>query len=231
VKLVVALAVLSFGLVSCQTTTTKDDLKTPEQKVSYSIGVNLGKNLKKDDVKIDLDVFMAGIKDAIEKDSGLALTDEEMSQVMMQFQQEMMAKQQKKQTESASKNKKDGQDFLEKNKSKDGVKVLPSGLQYKIIKSGNGPSPKATDKVKTHYVGRLINGQEFDNSISRGEPATFEVKGVIPGWVEALQLMKVGDKWELFIPADLAYGDRGAGEAIPPGAALIFEVELLEIVK
>jgi len=231
VKLSVIVALLSFSLVSCQTgVTSKEDLKTQKDKVSYSIGLDIGKNMKANSVDIDADILLKGIKDGLEEKEGL-LTEEEIAQVMQDFQQDLMAKQMAKQKEEGDKNLKEGETFLEANKKKEGVKVLPSGLQYKVLKSGNGPSPKETDKVKTHYKGTLINGTEFDNSISRGEPAVFPVNGVIKGWTEALQLMKVGDKWELYIPANLAYGEKGAGGAIPPNATLVFEVELLGIEK
>ncbi|MHC1737308.1 MAG: FKBP-type peptidyl-prolyl cis-trans isomerase [Ignavibacteriaceae bacterium] len=229
-RLILIFAVFSFGLVSCQTV-TKDDLKTQEQKVSYSIGVNLGKNMKNDDLKVDLELFMQGVKDALEKDSALLLTDEEMTAVFTQLQQDMAAKQMKKLEESAAPNKKAGNDFLAKNKTNPDVKVTATGLQYKILSSGNGPSPKATDKVRVHYAGRLLDGKEFDSSIKRGEPAEFPLNGVIKGWTEVLQLMKVGDKWEVYIPSDLAYGDQGSQGVIPPGATLIFTIELLGIVK
>jgi len=230
VRLVILFAVFSFGLVSCQTV-TKDDLKTQEQKVSYSIGVNLGKNMKNDDLKVDLELFMQGVKDALEKDSALLLTDEEMQAVFTQLQQDMQAKQMKKLEETAGPNKKAGSDFLAKNKTNPDVKVTASGLQYKIITTGNGPSPKVTDKVKVHYAGRLLDGKEFDSSIKRGEPAEFPLNGVIKGWTEVLQLMKVGDKWEVYVPSDLGYGDQGSQGVIPPGATLIFTIELLGIVK
>lgn len=230
-KLSVIVALLSFSLVSCQTgVTSKEDLKTQKDKVSYSIGLDIGKNMKANSVDIDAEILLKGIKDGLEEKEGL-LTEEEIAQVMQDFQQDLMAKQAAKQKEEGDKNLKEGEVFLEANKKKEGVKVLPSGLQYKVLKSGTGPSPKETDKVKTHYKGTLINGTEFDNSISRGEPAVFPVNGVIKGWTEALQLMKVGDKWELYIPANLAYGERGAGGTIPPNATLVFEVELLGIEK
>jgi FKBP-type peptidyl-prolyl cis-trans isomerase FklB len=222
---------MSFSLVSCQTgVTSKEDLKTQKDKVSYSIGLDIGKNMKTNSIEVDSEILLQGLKDGLEGKDGL-LTEEEIAQVMQEFQQELMAKQAAKQKEDGEKNMKEGAEFLEANKKKEGVKVLPSGLQYKVIKSGDGPSPKETDKVKTHYKGTLINGTEFDNSYSRGEPAVFPVNGVIKGWTEVLQLMKVGDKWEVYIPADLAYGERGAGGTIPPNATLIFEVELLGIEK
>ncbi|HPO56823.1 MAG TPA: FKBP-type peptidyl-prolyl cis-trans isomerase [Ignavibacteriaceae bacterium] len=229
-RFIVLFAALSFGLVSCQTV-TKDDLKTQDQKVSYSIGINIGKNIKTDGLNLDLELFMQGIKDAMEKDSNFVLTEEEMQAVFAQLQQDMAAKQMKKLEEQAAPNKKAGAEFLAKNKTTSGVVATASGLQYKVISSGNGPSPKATDKVRVHYEGRLLDGTIFDSSVKRGEPAEFPLNGVIKGWTEALQLMKVGDKWEIYIPSDLAYGDQGSQGVIPPGAMLIFSVELLGIVK
>ncbi len=230
-RLSAIVVLMSFSLVSCQTgVTSKEDLKTQKDKVSYSIGLDIGKNMKTNSIEVDSEILLQGLKDGLEGKDGL-LTEEEVAQVMQEFQQELMAKQAAKQKEDGEKNMKEGAEFLEANKKKEGVKVLPSGLQYKVIKSGDGPSPKETDKVKTHYKGTLINGTEFDNSYSRGEPAVFPVNGVIKGWTEVLQLMKVGDKWEVYIPADLAYGERGAGGTIPPNATLIFEVELLGIEK
>ena len=157
------------------------------------------------------------------------LSEEEMRTVMTAFQKEMAAKQAEMMKSQGEKNKKEGEAFLAENKKKEGVKTLASGLQYKVIKEGTGKTPKATDKVSTHYQGTLIDGTEFDSSYKRGEPATFPVNGVIPGWTEALQLMKVGSKWQLFVPSKLAYGEKGAGPIIGPNAVLIFTVELLAI--
>ncbi len=203
-------------------------LKTEKDKVSYIIGTDIAKNLKKQGIDVDSEILFKGFKDAF-ADQKLALSDSEIQQVMMAFQQEMMAKQSKKAGELAEKNQKEGDAFLAANKKKDSVVTLPSGLQYKVIAEGTGRMPGLNDTVTTHYRGTLIDGTEFDNSYKRGEPATFPVKGVIPGWTEALQHMKVGAKWQLFIPANLAYGERGAGESIGPNATLIFEVELLLI--
>ena len=207
----------------------KIETTTPKQRVSYSIGVDLGNNFKRQNVYIDPKVMAAGIADAIAGKT--VLTEAEMREAMTKFQQEMMAKMQSGQKVDGEKNLKAGEEFLVANAKKDGVKTTASGLQYKVLKSGNGKTPKATDTVKTHYHGTLIDGTVFDSSVDRGEPVTFPVNGVIPGWTEALQLMKEGDKWQLFIPAKLAYGERGAGEKIGPNSALIFEVELLSIEK
>jgi FKBP-type peptidyl-prolyl cis-trans isomerase FklB len=204
-------------------------LKTEMEKVSYIIGTQIARNFKAQDVEVNLDALMMGLKDALEGKE-LALSQSEMQQVYTRFQQEMRAKIAAKRAEEAAKNLAAGKAFLEENKTKEGVKVLPDGLQYKIITEGTGPIPTADDKVKTNYRGTLIDGTEFDSSYKRKMPAEFTVKGVIKGWTEALQLMKVGAKWELYIPADLAYGERGR-PGIPPNATLIFEIELLEIVK
>ncbi len=206
-----------------------DTLKTEMDKVSYAIGTQLGQNFKRQGVDIRIGPLLRGLRDAIEGKQ-LALTDEQIKQVMQSFSQRMMAQRKEKQEAEAAKNLATGRAFLEANKTKEGVKVLPSGLQYKILKEGTGKSPTAEDKVKTHYRGTLIDGTEFDSSYKRGKPAEFPVKGVIKGWTEALQLMKEGGKWQLFIPSDLAYGQRG-NRNIPGNSTLIFEVELIEIVK
>ena len=207
---------------------TKPALTTEKDKVSYIIGTDIAKNLKKQGIDIDPELLFKGLKDAF-TDQKLLLSDEEIQQVMTSFQQEMMAKQSKKTGELAEKNQKEGDAFLAANKKKDSVVTLPSGLQYKVIVEGKGKMPALNDTVTTNYRGTLIDGTEFDNSYKRGEPASFPVSGVIPGWTEALQHMKVGSKWQLFVPSNLAYGERGAGQTIGPNAMLIFEVELLSI--
>ena len=211
-------------------------LKTELDKVSYVIGVKLGQNFKDQEIEVKIEPMMRGLKDAM-AGKKLALSGDEMQKIFMGFQQRMMAKQrelQKKQQElqkiEAVKNLAAGKAFLAANGTKKGVKVLPSGLQYKVIRKGKGKTPTADDKVKTHYRGTLINGTEFDSSYKRNQPAEFPVKGVIKGWTEALQLMKEGGKWELYIPANLAYGET-ARRNIPANSTLIFEIELLEVVK
>jgi FKBP-type peptidyl-prolyl cis-trans isomerase FklB len=203
-------------------------LKTEKEKVSYIIGVNIGRNLKTQSVDVDPDMVSKGMKD-VASSGKLLMTDEEMKATMTAFQQEMMKKRQEELEKVGGKNKAEGEAFLAANKKKPGVITLPSGLQYKVITKGKGKSPKATDKVTVNYRGTLIDGTEFDSSYKRGEPASFPVNGVIKGWTEALQLMKEGSKWELFIPPDLAYGEKGAGNVIGPNATLIFEVELLSV--
>jgi FKBP-type peptidyl-prolyl cis-trans isomerase FklB len=206
----------------------KEPPKTTKEKVSYSIGVNLGRNMKTQGIDIDQASLTQGIKDAF-SGSKTAMSDKDMEATMNAFQQEMMSKMQAKQKVEGEKNKKEGEAFLAANKKKEGVVTLPSGLQYKILKAGNGPKPTKDQTVKCNYRGTLIDGNEFDSSYKRDQSAEFPVGQVIPGWVEALQLMPVGSKWQLFIPSNLAYGARGQGQAIGPDATLIFEIELLSI--
>jgi FKBP-type peptidyl-prolyl cis-trans isomerase FklB len=203
-------------------------LKTDKDKISYAIGVNIGKSMRKDTVDIDPAIFSRGMKDAL-AGGKLLLTDDEMKVALTKLQTELRAKQEEAMQKTGEINNKAGQDFLAQNKTKEGVVALPDGLQYKILKAGTGPKPAATDSVVCNYRGTLLDGTEFDSSYKRGQPATFPVSGVIKGWTEAVQLMPVGSKWQLFIPADLAYGNRGAGPDIGPNATLIFEVELLSI--
>jgi FKBP-type peptidyl-prolyl cis-trans isomerase FklB len=203
-------------------------LKDQKDKISYSIGLDIGKNLKQQAIEVNLDALAAGLKHGT-TGTGAQMTEEQTREVMMAFQKEMMAKQQAKAAAAGDKNKKEGADFLAANKKKDGVKTTASGLQYKVIKDGTGKTPKATDEVTTHYRGTLIDGTVFDSSYDRKEPTSFPVNGVIPGWTEALQLMKEGAKWQLFIPSELAYGERGAGAKIGPNATLIFDIELLSV--
>ena len=203
-----------------------------KDKVSYALGMNiassLGANLKRQGVEINTDVLVQALKDGL-SGGKTKMTEEEARATLMQLQAELQSKQEEKMKLATENNKKEGDAFLAANKTKPGVVTLPSGLQYKIVKAGTGPKPAATDTVVCNYRGTLIDGKEFDSSYKRGEPATFPVSGVIKGWTEALQLMPVGSKWELYIPPDLAYGARGAGADIGPNATLLFEVELLSI--
>ena len=203
-------------------------LKTDKDKVSYAIGVNIGKSMRKDTVDVDPAIFSRGMKDAM-AGGKLLLTDDEIKATLTKLQTDLRARQEVAMQKAGEINKKAGDDFLAQNKTKEGVVALPDGLQYKILKEGNGPKPAATDSVVCNYRGTLIDGTEFDSSYKRGQPATFPVNGVIKGWTEAVQLMPVGSKWQLFVPTDLAYGNRGAGPDIGPNATLIFEVELLSI--
>ncbi len=226
-KIIIAAIILTLvsGISMAQ---KKNTPKTKKEKTSYSLGVNVGKNIKMQSLEIDSKFLLKGIKDALD-DSVLALSDKEIDELLASFQQEMMQKAQVKQKADGEKNKKEGDAFLAANKQREGVVTLPSGLQYKVITNGTGPKPTAGQTVVCHYRGTLINGTEFDSSIKRGQPAEFALGQVIKGWTEALQLMPVGSKWELYIPPDLAYGERGAGQVIGPNATLIFEVELLSI--
>lgn len=200
-------------------------------KASYAAGLNIGQNLKAQGVEIDAEEMARGIRDGL---SGAkpSMTPEEMQEVLTAFQKELQSKRVEMAKAESGKQLKAGQEFLATNAKKEGVQSLPSGLQYRVIKQGTGPKPKNSSVVKTHYRGTLIDGQEFDSSYKRGEPAEFPVNGVIRGWTEALQLMPVGSKYQLFIPAALAYGEQAPpGSIIPPNGTLVFEVELLEIVK
>jgi len=204
-------------------------LDTPKEKASYAIGLNIGRSMKKDEVEVDPEAVAKGIKDAISGAKPL-LSDEETQSVLTALQNDVRKHQQETYNQALTKNKQEGDTFLATNKSKPGVVALPSGLQYKVIQNGDGPKPTASDTVVCNYKGTLIDGTEFDSSYKRGQPATFPVGQVIKGWTEALQLMPVGSKWELYIPSSLAYGERGTqGGPIGPNETLIFEVELLSI--
>ena len=204
------------------------ELKTDKDKASYAIGMNIGQNLRKQSEVIDAAIVQRGMKDALAGDKTL-LTEDEAKAALMTLQASMRKKQEEQVQQMAETNKKEGDAFLAENKTKAGVVTLPSGLQYKILSEGTGPKPAATDSVICNYKGTLLDGTEFDSSAKHGGPATFPVSGVIKGWTEALQLMPVGSKWELFVPPDLAYGQRGAGGGIAPNSTLIFEVELVSI--
>ena len=202
------------------------EFKDLKSKASYALGQNMGKAFKTQGVDLDPDLLAKGIKEGL---AGTGkLSDEQIKETMMAFQTELQSKMAEVQQKKAAGAKAEGEAFFKTNGAKPGVITRPSGLQYKIIKDGTGASPKATDSVTVHYAGRLLDGTEFDSSIKRGEPATFGVGQVIKGWTEALQLMKVGSKWEVYIPSELAYGAPGR-PGIPPNALLIFEVELLGI--
>ena len=203
-------------------------LETPKDKASYAIGMNIAKGIQKQSIDVDPNIVARGLKDALAGGKTL-LTDDEATAAMKDLQAEMKKAQEEKMQLAGDANKKEGDAFLAANKAKEGVVTLPSGLQYKILTEGAGPKPTASDSVVCNYRGTLINGTEFDSSYKRGQPATFPVGQVIKGWTEALQLMPVGSKWQLFIPSDLAYGPRGAGRDIGPNATLMFEVELISI--
>jgi FKBP-type peptidyl-prolyl cis-trans isomerase FklB len=203
-------------------------LKTQKEKDSYALGLNIGRGLSKQPIDVDTPSLLRGLKDALAGAKPL-LTDQEVESALAELQTQVHAKQDQQRQQAGEANMKEGADFLASNKTKAGVVTLPSGLQYKILKEGTGPKPAATDTVICNYRGTLLNGKEFDSSYKRGQPATFPLNRVIKGWTEALQLMPVGSKWQLFIPPDLAYGPNGAGPDIGPNATLIFEVELISI--
>jgi FKBP-type peptidyl-prolyl cis-trans isomerase FklB len=205
------------------------ELKDQKDKVSYSIGLDIGTTLKRQLIDVNAELLNKGIQDGLSGNKAL-LTDEQVKETMAAFQKDMMAKQAAAKKANGEKNAAEGKKFLADNKTKEGVKTTASGMQYKVLKDGTGPVPKATDTVKVNYRGTTIDGTEFDSSYKRGQPASFPVNRVIKGWTEGLQLMKVGSKYQLVIPADLAYGERGAGSDIGPNATLLFDVELLEIV-
>lgn len=204
-------------------------LKNDIDSVSYSIGYSIGQNITAQGLEINREVFTQAVLSALDK-AQPALTDDQMTQIIVSFQQKKMKEKDEKLKTIGTKNKKEGEAFLEKNKTMPGVVTTASGLQYKILEYGDGPSPKLEDEVKVHYSGTLVDGREFDSSYKRGEPIEFNLQGVIPGWTEALQLMHIGDKWELYIPSDLAYGEIQRSELIGPNSTLIFTVELLDIV-
>ncbi len=201
--------------------------QTMEQKAAYTIGSNFIQSLKLQGIELDIDSVVQGVRDG--SSGNLALSQDEMKQALDAYKAKLIKEQEQTQQAAPGKNVELGQAFLAENKTKDGVTTLTSGLQYKVITTGTGATPKATDKVTTHYRGTLIDGTEFDSSYSRNKPTSFPVNGVIAGWTEALQLMHVGDKWQLFIPANLAYGNRAVGNIIKPNSTLIFEIELLKV--
>jgi FKBP-type peptidyl-prolyl cis-trans isomerase FklB len=225
VWIVVGIVLLMAGWAVAEDKVSLEDSKS---KVSYVIGYDVGENLKKQGVDIDPEIFMRALKDATSGNPS-AMTSDERLQTMTALQQEVKKRHEEELKKAGEANKKAAEEFFAENKKKEGVVTLPSGLQYKVITEGTGKTPKATDTVTVNYRGTLLDGTEFDSSAKRGQPATFRVNGVIKGWTEALQLMKEGSKWQLFIPADLAYGARGAGRVIGPDAALVFDVELLSV--
>jgi len=227
-KVKLLMTILGFGLLAGQAYAGEQpDLKTDKEKVNYAIGVNIIGNIKQQGVEIDLDLVMKGMKDAY-SGGKLPLSDEDLRIAIDRYQTAVRQKRSQMTAKAAEDNKKEGEAFLAKNKKKEGVVLLPSGLQYKILKSGDGRKPTDADTVECNYRGTLMNGAEFDSSHRTGKPASLKVSGVIPGWTEALKMMTVGSKWQIFVPSQLAYGERGSGR-IGPNATLIFEVELLAI--
>lgn len=227
-KILLASLLMSSASLSLASEPAKA-IETKDQKVSYGFGIVLGKRMKNDVPDLDLDLFTQGLSDGY-NGKAQQLTDEQVAQILSEYQRDLREQQMAKVQEIAKKNKELGEAFLSENKNKEGVVTLASGLQYKVLNEGKGVQPGPTDTVKVHYTGSLINGEVFDSSVERGTPATFPVNGVISGWTEALQLMPSGSKWQLFIPSDLAYGSNG-NRTIGPNETLLFDVELLEVVK
>jgi len=205
-------------------------LDTAKNRISYTIGVNIGQDFKTQKMDVDPEILLEGLRDSM-AGKDLRLSEEEMVSEIQNFQQEMQAKMAAEMEQMATQNKEEGEAFLAENAKKEGIVVTESGLQYKIIEPGEGDSPGPNDVATVHYRGTLTDGKQFDSSYDRGQPATFPVGGVIAGWTEALQLMKPGAKWQLFIPSELAYGPRGAGPDIGPNAVLTFDVELISVEK
>jgi FKBP-type peptidyl-prolyl cis-trans isomerase len=201
-----------------------------DDRASYSIGLNLGRNFRQQDVPVNLDYLLQGLRDGLSESAEALLDDTEVNSTLQEFQKQVVARQQERMAAEAETNRAKAEEFLAANQAKEGVTTTDSGLQYQVLTAGDGPKPAATDQVTVHYRGTLLDGTVFDSSYDRGEPATFPVGGVIPGWREALQLMSVGSKWMLWVPPSLAYGDRGTpGGPIGPNQVLTFEVELLGI--
>jgi FKBP-type peptidyl-prolyl cis-trans isomerase FklB len=203
-------------------------LKDQKDKISYSLGVDIGNSLKNLPVSVNLDLVVRGINDVLSA-SKLLMTEQEIRETMTVLQKELMDRYTEQMKVIGEKNKKEGELFLDANKKKEGVIILPSGVQYRVLKAGTGKTPTDDDTVTVHYRGILTDRTEFDSSYRRGQPATFAIKGIVPGWREALKLMQEGAKWEICIPPNLAYGERGVGSQIGPNATLIFEVELISI--
>lgn len=222
VLMVSGLAMVGIGLAGCD----RAKLDNEKAQYSYAIGHQLARNLKDQKVEIDVKAFNAAIKDVIE-DSEIRMTEEEMMMAIQQISESRREQDKKAAVDNLAK----GAAYLEKNKEKEGIEVTDSGLQYKVVKKGDGDRPKDTDLVEVHYRGRLIDGTEFDSSYERDEPARFPVGAVIPGWTEALKMMNEGSHYELTIPAELAYGERGSPPVIPPNSVLVFDVELLSILR
>lgn len=220
--------VLILLMLTTVSTFAAEPFKSEAEKIGYAIGMNIGMSMKMQELDIDSEQVAAGLNAAFKGEKTL-LSEDEMAQTLMAFQQQMQIRDMQKMAAEAQLNAEKSSEYLAANSNKKGVVTLKSGLQYRVISSGKGKSPTAASSVDVHYRGTLVDGTEFDSSYSRGEPATFPVGNVISGWTEALQLMKEGDKWELAIPAELAYAEQGAPPVIPPNSALIFEVELIKV--
>ncbi len=223
------IAAFCLLLAACQETRQEQPaLRNQKDSLSYAVGLDIGRNLKRQSLDVNVDVVARGISD-LYTGSKTVLTDSEAQSITAVLRRQVMARHAEERRAQGEKNLADGQKFLAENKAKEGVVTLPSGLQYKILKAGKGKRPGPNDSVVINYRASLIDGTEFDNTYKQGGPATFPVTGVLKGWTEALRLMPEGSTWELFIPPSLAYGERGAGQAIPPNAALIYELQLVSI--
>jgi len=223
------IVVLGCGLLICQASAQEPEaLKTAKDKQSYAIGVQMARTLKVQGFEVEPNVLVMGLKDELSGGKVL-VSDEDLRNILLALQEEMKQKQTQAQGAAAEDNKKAGETFLAENAKKDGVVTLPSGLEYKILRAGGGKKPAETDTVLCNYRGTFIDGKEFDSSAQAGKPVPFEIKAVIPGFKEALQLMPVGSKWQIFVPSTLAYGERGAGGVIGPNTTLVFDIELVSI--
>jgi FKBP-type peptidyl-prolyl cis-trans isomerase FklB len=229
-KIKLIAASLSLAMTTAVAATGDINLKTDNDKLSYTIGVDMGKNFKSQEIKVNPQVFVKGLQDGL-SGANPKLSQEQMKETLQKLQQQLIAKKISKFKQQAEVNKKKGDAFLASNKSKSGVVTLPSGLQYKVLEKGTGPKPSKDDSVVVEYTGKLLNGKVFDSSERTGKPATFKVSQVIPGWTEALQLMSKGAKWEIYVPSKLAYGQRGVGGPIGPNETLIFTIKLLDVKK
>ncbi len=229
VALIVLVILLPFlSLATDQEKNAETELKSFADKISYVLGQEIGNSFKESPTEINLEIFMEGVKDSFKNRKSL-IDPDEADQIKQEFSRQVQENRTQKTAALSEKNRQDADAFLAANKNKEGIVTTDSGLQYKVLKKGDGPKPQKTDRVTVNYSGTLLDGTEFDSSYKRGKPAAFQVGGVIPGWTEALQLMNVGSKYQLFIPPQLAYGQRGAGRIIGPNAMLIFDVELLSI--
>ncbi|WP_133129748.1 FKBP-type peptidyl-prolyl cis-trans isomerase [Legionella yabuuchiae] len=226
----VAAAMMSVAMSTSMAANDTQVLKTDQDKLSYSIGIDLGKNFKRQGIEVNPEVLAQGMKDGMNGGKQL-LTDQQMKDVLTKFQKDLMEKRTAEFNKTAEENKKKGEAFLKENKAKEGVVALPNGLQYKVLQAGSGPKPNKDDTVTVEYTGRLINGEVFDSTEKTGKPATFKLSQVIPGWTEALQLMQEGATWEIYVPSDLAYGSRSVGGPIGPNETLIFKIHLVSVKK
>jgi len=230
----ILLSIAIIGLIACNDATgqKKVALKSKSDSLSYAVGAQVAFNLKKDSLEVDVDMIAAGIKDYLQNDSTkYKMNMDEIVAIFQKLGQEIQSKQQSAAAAQSAIDNKASNEFFEKNGKEAGIVTVEGGLQYKVLKMGTGAKPKASDKVKVHYTGKFLSGKVFDSSVERGQPTEFQVDQVIPGWTQGLQLMPIGSKWILYIPSSLGYGEQGAGGVIPPNSTLIFEVELLEIVK